>query len=136
MATLVFTGRQVVATRKAIKEMAKAGGHHEVKVDMRPPSSRDAEALVDMAMGCEPSRIHDWVKGEAWNRRQSCWYDRDRADVVIRRPISDRWGSYLKGDSNYRAMYHVAIYARDEEYEARMVEWASRFLADEGEDAA
>lgn len=120
-------GVRIADTRKALKDAARAGGSHIVQVDMHAPTEQDAEALLDMAYGCEANRIHDWVKGEAWNRRQGCWYDRDRRDQVYRG--QGTWGSSSwRGDTLRGAMYHVAIYKRDEEYEARMAEWAAQFI--------
>jgi hypothetical protein len=60
MATLVFTGRNVMATRKAIKEMARAGGHHEIRVDMRPPTDGDAQNLLMLAAGHVYRKYHDY----------------------------------------------------------------------------
>ncbi len=130
MDSVIATGRgiKVADVRRALKDAARSGGSHIVQVDMHAPTEREAQAILDMAYGCEANRIHDWVKGEQWNRRQDRWYDRDRQDEVHRG--FGTWGaSNWRGDTLRGSMYHVAIYKRDEDYEARMAEWASRFLA-------
>jgi hypothetical protein len=119
-------GVKIGDTRKALRDAARSSGDHVVQVDMSPPSAQDAEAIMDMAYGCERQRVHDFVKGEAWNRRAGRWYAHDRRDEVL----DMRGGSWLNQEAGYRGcMYHVAIYKRDEEYEARMAAWAERFIA-------
>ena len=64
MATLTINpaGRNVMATRKAIKQMAKAGGHHDIRVDMRPPSDRDAQDLLMLAAGHVIRKPYEWSR--------------------------------------------------------------------------
>jgi hypothetical protein len=93
-------------------------------VDMHAPDEREAAALFDMARGCEPNRLHDWVKGAQWNRRAGQWYG-DRPDER-----DMRGGSWLNRESG-RSSYHVLIYKTDPAYEARMAAWAARLTEHE-----
>jgi hypothetical protein len=127
MDSVIATGAgiKIGDVRRALKSAARSGGSHIVQVDMHAPTEREAQAILDMAYGCEANRIHDWVRGEAWNRRAGRWYSRDRQDEVL----DMRGASWINREDGYRgSMYHVAIYKRDEVYEARIAAWAERHL--------
>lgn len=124
MATLVFTGRQVVATRKAIKEMAQAGGHHEVKVDMQPPSDRDAQDLLYMASGATLTQIAAW-RGLITSKR----YDAQRYPTHNSRGRRRHWADYDADADRLEMMGPNCRFKPDPHYELRMAEWAEEVMS-------
>ncbi len=57
----IYTGRGKVAeTRRAIKQAAKSGEHHHVRVDMHPTTQDEAIDLIRMASGHVYRKYHDW----------------------------------------------------------------------------
>jgi hypothetical protein len=123
MATLVYSGRNIMATRKAIKEMAKAGGHHEIKVDMPPPRDFEAQELLHMAAGATSRDIENW-RSEIISKR----------DAERKYPHIDRRGK--RKAYNYGADADAiemrgprCTYKADPFYELEMAGWAEGVMA-------
>jgi hypothetical protein len=122
MATLVYSGRNITATRKAIKGMAKAGGHHEIKVDMRAPSDSEAQELLHRAAGATSRDIDYW-------RMQV----RDKRNAASRWPARKGKAYDYDADAERIEMHGPrCTYKADPFYELRMAEWAEEVMARNG----